>query len=157
MKMKTVFFRRSAILGFAFVTFTMLTVGCNSTRYDRTSGEYVDDKLLIKRVKHALNGQPVYKYPDVKVQTYRGIVQLSGFVATEAQRETATEIAQLARGVGRVENSILIAPLDENSLRDYIPGRASARTTNSASQSVGGSAGVNWNETGSKTNAVRNQ
>lgn len=134
--MKTIFSRQNVVLGFAFTTL-MLTGCATSTRYERTSGEFMDDKRLIGRVKHALDAQPVYKYPDVKVQTYRGVVQLSGFVATEAQREAATEIAQLARGVGRVENNILIAPLDENALRDYIPGRTTARSTNATTQSAG--------------------
>ena len=87
-------------------------------------GEYVDDQVMNRRVDHALNAQPVYKYPDVHVHSYRGVVQLSGFVASDAQRQAATEIAQRVRGVAQVENAISIAPLGDMTLKNYIPGRA---------------------------------
>lgn len=86
-------------------------------------GEFFDDKMLTGRINSALDDQPVYKYPDVKVHTFRGIVQLGGFVATEAQREAATEIAQRVRGVSEVQNDIIVAPLERTLARDYIPGR----------------------------------
>jgi hypothetical protein len=111
------------VAGLASATMMLALVGCASNRYERSAGEFVDDKMLVKRVKNALDDQPVYKYPDVKVNTFRGVVQLSGFVATEPQKEAATEIAQRVRGVGEVENNILIAPLERSAVRDYIPGR----------------------------------
>lgn len=116
-------------------TAMLVLLGCSSTRYERTTGEFIDDKRLVGRVKHSLNAQPVYKYPDVKVQTYRGVVQLSGFVATEAQKEAATEIAERTRGVAKVENDIMIAPLEQTSLRDYIPGRTTNETQSSGAPS----------------------
>src|SRR5688500_7709548 len=90
-------FKRVASLGTVIATLAL--VGCKSSRYERSTGEFFDDKTLGARVKHALNAQPVYKYPDVKVNTFRSVVQLSGFVASSAQREAATEIAQRVRGV----------------------------------------------------------
>jgi hypothetical protein len=98
--------------------------GCaTSTSYDRTAGERLDDRVLEGRVANALDNQPVYKYPHVEVNTFRGIVQLSGFVATEQQRQAAEEIATRVRGATEVENNIMVAPLEHNTLRDYIPGR----------------------------------
>src|SRR6185503_9959823 len=94
--MMNVALRRVAVL--ATATALMAVIGCSSTRYERSMGEYVDDQTLNRRVSHALNGQPVYKYADVHVHSYRGSVQLSGFVASEAQRDAATEIAQRVRG-----------------------------------------------------------
>jgi len=111
------------VAGLASAAVWLAVAGCASSRYERTTGEYFDDKMLGKRVKHALNAQPVYKYPDVKVNTFRGVVQLSGFVASEGQREAATEIAERVRGVGEVQNDILVAPLERTLARDYIPGR----------------------------------
>jgi hyperosmotically inducible periplasmic protein len=118
---RTLHLPRIASLAPAVLLFVL--VGCASSRYERSTGEYFDDKMLGNRVKHALNAQPVYKYPDVKVNTFRGVVQLSGFVASEPQREAATEIAQRVRGVGEVENDIVVAPLERVQVRDYIPGR----------------------------------
>lgn len=102
-----------------------LLVGCASSRYERTTGEFVDDQMLNRRVHHALNAQPVYKYPDVHVHSYRGVVQLSGFVATDPQRSAAAEIARRVRGVGEVENAISIAPLQDMTRYGFIPGRES--------------------------------
>jgi hypothetical protein len=119
--MKWVFNRQ----GFAAVvaaTGMLALVGCANTRYDRSAGEFTSDKMLIQRVKSALNDQPVYKYQDVKVQTYRGVVQLSGFVATPQQKQAATEIVRGLRGVDELYNNILIAelaPIQSSS----IPGR----------------------------------
>jgi hypothetical protein len=140
-------FRRAGAIATAVSVIAL--AGCASSRYERTTGEFVDDKMLGNRVKHALNAQPVYKYPDVKVQTYRGVVQLSGFVATDAQRGAATEIARQARGVTRVENNILLAPLEQTRVRDYIPGRAetngaahAASERDAASGSAGAASGT---------------
>jgi hyperosmotically inducible protein len=108
--------------------------GCAGTRYDRSTGELVDDHILRDRVADALDDQPVYKFPDVKVHTFRGVVQLSGFVATDDQKKAAAEIAQRVRGVTRVENNILLAPLERDAVREYIPGR-DANTTNTSSRS----------------------
>jgi hypothetical protein len=126
-------------------------IGCASTQYDRSTGEVLDDKALGRRVHAALSDQPVYKFPDVHVHTYRGVVQLSGFVASQAQKEAATEIAQGVRGVAEVQNAIALAPLARGTRQDFIPGRENETNT----VSVGRpdlSTGVT---TGSFTNSVR--
>jgi hyperosmotically inducible protein len=138
----------------------LVLAGCGTNnRYERSTSEFVDDKRLGSRVKQALNAQPVYKYPDVKIQTYRGTVQLSGFVATEAQKEAATEIARQVRGVGELENNILLAPLDQVRVRDYIPGRETstdrANNTNEVNGARGGTSLDSRSATGSSTNTIR--
>lgn len=137
----------------------LAVVGCASTRYDRTAGEAMDDRRLERRVYSALNAQPVYKYEDVKVNTFRGVVQLSGFAATEAQRDAATEIAKRVRGVGEVENSILIAPLQGDTAWDYVPGRdnddeSTSVRANHKDRSSGGAPSGNRTSTGSVTNSA---
>ena len=127
-------------------------LGCTSTGYERSTGEYFDDKALIGRVKHALNAQPVYKYPDVKVNSYRGVVQLSGFVASDAQRDAATEIAERVRGVQQIENNILIAPLERTAVREYIPGREGELNDTNRVYNPAGRAPLG---SGSETNRVR--
>ena len=83
--------------------------GCTTEqRGGRTAGEYIDDKTLNTRVKGALGDNPEYKFNDVKVESYRGTVQLSGFVATTAQKERAGEIAKGVKGVQNVDNKITI-------------------------------------------------
>jgi hypothetical protein len=147
------------IAGLASATMMLALVGCASNRYDRTAGEFVDDKMLVKRVKNALDDQPVYKYPDVKVNTFRGVVQLSGFVATPPQKEAATEIAERVRGVAEVENNILIAPLERSAVRDYIPGReegdsSRAQNTNDFDRPTGSAPSGTATASGSTTNRL---
>jgi hypothetical protein len=60
--------------------------GCAGSRYERSTGEYIDDKGLNSRVNSALNGNPEYKFNDVQVTSFRGTVQLSGFVNTTDQK-----------------------------------------------------------------------
>ena len=88
-------------------------VGCVSSDADRdshkrTTGQYIDDKVLLQKVKAALNDSPVYKFPDVKVNTYNGTVQLTGFVEAEEQKIKAGEIAQSVRDVLNVQNQITL-------------------------------------------------
>ncbi|MDB6123154.1 MAG: transporter [Pedosphaera sp.] len=92
----------------ATMAFTGLT-GCQ-THGDRTAGRYIDDRMVARRVNGALSHDPVYKYPDVNVVTYDGIVQLSGFVDTADQKNKASAIAQSTEGVRQVVNSLVLKP-----------------------------------------------
>jgi hyperosmotically inducible protein len=92
----------------AALAFTGLT-GCQ-THGDRTAGRYMDDRSVSHRVNTALADDPVFKYPDVKVMTYDGIVQLSGFVDTADQKNRASVVAQHTDGVRQVVNSLVLKP-----------------------------------------------
>jgi len=82
-------------------------VGCASDDpHKRTAGEYIDDQTLHVRVKKALSDNHEYKFGDVNVTSYRGVVQLSGFVNTPEQKRVAGEIAQRVQGARSVENNI---------------------------------------------------
>lgn len=81
--------------------------GCAGNRYHESTGEYVDDSSLTARVKSAL-GNDSYKYPDVKVTTFKGTVQLSGFVDDRSQRDRAGSIAKEVQGVKDVDNNITV-------------------------------------------------
>ncbi|HKQ37196.1 MAG TPA: BON domain-containing protein [Verrucomicrobiae bacterium] len=85
--------------------------GCAKDPY-RSSGRVMDDRMVTGRVKTALNRSPVYKFPQVDVSTYNGVVQLSGFVHREEQKAVASEMARSIDGVREVINSIAIAPQD---------------------------------------------
>ena len=87
--------------------------GCASDNADRdshkrTAGRYIDDKVLVQKVKSALNDSDIYKFPDVKVNTYEGTVQLTGFVDSAEQKSKAEEIARNVRGVYNVQNQITL-------------------------------------------------
>jgi len=76
----------------------------------RTVNQLETDKATTVRVEDTLKRDPVYKYPEVKVQTYQGIVQLSGFVNSDEQKRNAQDIAQSIPGVNRVVNEITVVP-----------------------------------------------
>jgi hyperosmotically inducible periplasmic protein len=87
--------------------------GCemlNNHSGDRTAGRALDDKTITSTVQHDLNREPVYKFGSVDVKTYDGVVQLSGFVDTQDQKQRAGEIAQRAEGVTQVVNNISLKP-----------------------------------------------
>lgn len=84
------------------------TSGCAGNKYDRSTGEYIDDKSLVMRVKHALNESPDYKFGDVSVDAFRGTVQLNGFVNTSDQKSKAEDIAKGVQGVQKVVNNLSV-------------------------------------------------
>ena len=75
-----------------------------------SSGRMVDDKHINERVRDELKNDPVYKFDDVNVTTYAGVVQLSGFANIDAQRQRAQQLAQTVGGVMRVDNGITLKP-----------------------------------------------
>jgi osmotically-inducible protein OsmY len=106
MKEKFILFSLVAVTAVGFV-------GCasdnnNDSSNKRTAGQYIDDKVLVQRVKSTLNDNDVYKFPDVKVETYQGTVQLTGFVDSQEQKQKAEEIVRNVRGVSSVKNDIMM-------------------------------------------------
>jgi len=84
------------------------TSGCAGDKYNRSTGQYIDDKSLVMRVKHALADSPDYKYGDVNVDAFRGTVQLNGFVNTSDQKSKAEDIAKGVQGVEKVVNNLSV-------------------------------------------------
>lgn len=85
--------------------------GCQSTPKDeRTEGRAIDDKHITENVEKALEREPTYKFTEVKVKTFAGVVQLSGFVNTDSEKDRAAEIAQNTDGVSQVVNGIALKP-----------------------------------------------
>ena len=94
-------------IGLATATVSTFT-GCAGSQYDRSTGQYIDDKSINMRVHSALNDNPDYKFPDVNVDSFRGTVQLSGFVNHSDQKAKAAEIARGVQGVQKVQNKISV-------------------------------------------------
>jgi len=90
------------------VGFTAFNAGCASTPTRESTGEYVDDSTITAKVKAALVKDPVVKALDVKVETFKGVVQLSGFVNSEAERTQAGNVAASVNGVASVKNNIVV-------------------------------------------------
>ena len=77
---------------------------------DRSAGAVVDDSALTAKVKTALIGDETTKGTQINVETRDGVVQLAGFVNTDAERERATEVARGVSGVKDVRNDLEIKP-----------------------------------------------
>lgn len=87
---------------------TVLLAACAGTATQPSTGEYIDDTVLTTRVKSALLNDPAVSGLSVNVETYKGTVQLSGFVKTVAERNRAVALARDIPGVKQVRNDILI-------------------------------------------------
>ncbi len=108
MKINTYRLFTAACLGASLVAGAAAFTGCAGDKYNRSTGEYIDDKSLDVRVKSALGDNPEYKFGDVNVTAYRGTVQLSGFVNTSDQKSRAGQIAKGVEGVKEVQNNISV-------------------------------------------------
>jgi hyperosmotically inducible protein len=82
--------------------------GCAGDRYNQSTGQRLDDNRTAERVKDALAHDPQYKYDGVNVVAFKGVVQLSGFVNTKAQKSSAGDVAKKVEGVREVENNITV-------------------------------------------------
>jgi hypothetical protein len=99
------------VAGLSLAAAMMTLAGCQSTPKDeRSQGVALDDKHTTERVKKSLESEPAYKFDDVDVRTFAGIVQLSGFVNTPGQKSRAQDIAQHTEGVREVVNAITLKP-----------------------------------------------
>ncbi|MFC0252642.1 BON domain-containing protein [Massilia consociata] len=93
----------------AFTAVVAITaVGCSSSPTSKTAGEYVDDAVITTKVKAAFAADPNVKVTEVNVETYKGDVQLSGFVADPRDAQRAVEIARGVQGVSSVKNDIRV-------------------------------------------------
>jgi osmotically-inducible protein OsmY len=87
---------------------SLLASGCAGDRYHESTGEGIDDTATTSRVKKALHNDTQYKFEDVKVSTFKGTVQLSGFADSRDAKSRAGEIAKSVEGVKDLENNISV-------------------------------------------------
>jgi osmotically-inducible protein OsmY len=81
-------------------------VGCASTSKSEGAGEYVDDAVITTKVKAAIFNEPGLKSFEINVETYKGVVQLSGFVNSQADINKAVDVARRVKGVVSVKNNM---------------------------------------------------
>jgi hyperosmotically inducible protein len=97
----------SKTLSAAFLAIALVSVvGCASTSQSQGTGEYIDDALITTKVKAALFDEPVIKAHEINVETFRGVVQLSGFVSSQSEVDRAVEVARGVSGVTSVKNDM---------------------------------------------------
>ena len=83
-----------------------VTLGCASTAKKEGTGEYVDDTVITSKVKAAILGEPTLKSAEINVETFKGVVQLSGFVSSPAAESKAVEVTRTVGGVKSVKNDM---------------------------------------------------
>ncbi len=92
----------------AGVVLALTLAACAATPKQESTGEYFDDTTLTTKVKAALLNDPMVSGLAVNVETFKGVVQVSGFVKSAAERARAGELARGVAGVKQVRNDILI-------------------------------------------------
>lgn len=100
-------FKKLVALGLV-ATGLLFNAGCSRGENDRTAGQTVDDTAVTAKVKAAFAKDPGVSAMEVKVTTYRGTVQLSGWVNTAEEKAKAEELAKTIPGVKTVENQITV-------------------------------------------------
>lgn len=97
--------------GFGVLVLTILLAsvwGCGATRTQEGTGEYVDDSVITTKVKAAIFNDSNLKVNEINVETFKGVVQLSGFVRSQADIDKAVEVARGVAGVKSVKNDMRI-------------------------------------------------
>ncbi len=97
------------VLSLAALPLMLSLTGCTSNDHpDQSAGQRIDDRATSSRVKDALSDDPLYKFGSVNVETFKGTVQLSGFVTAQEQKSRAADLAKHVVGVKDVVNNITV-------------------------------------------------
>lgn len=86
----------------------MLIAGCAGGAKHESTGEYIDDAVLTTKVNTSILGDSRLKLLQINVETFKGVVQLSGFVDSAAAVARAVELARTVKGVKSVNNSLIV-------------------------------------------------
>jgi len=99
--------RYGKYLSAVFLAISVASVaGCASTSKSEGTGQYIDDSVITGKVKAALVDDPLTKAIEINVETFKGVVQLSGFVSSQAAANRAVELARGVSGVTSVKNDM---------------------------------------------------
>ncbi|MCB2149631.1 MAG: BON domain-containing protein [Deltaproteobacteria bacterium] len=101
--------KRRGVIGYlVLVMFIFALVSCASTAKQEGTGEYLDDSVITAKVKSMLAADDFLKSFQIGVETYKGTVQLSGFVNAQKAVDKADEIARGVKGVKSVKNDLVV-------------------------------------------------
>jgi len=92
------------LLGILLVSF----LGCASTAKQEGTGEYIDDSVITAKVKAGIFSDASLKSSEINVETFKGVVQLSGFVNSQADINRAVQVARGVKGVTSVKNDMRV-------------------------------------------------
>ena len=101
---KIIFFGQLVIALFL----TALIAGCAGTKTRESTGEYMDNSVITAKVKAAILEDPMLKMFQINVETFKGEVQLSGFVDSAEAAARAVEVTRRVKGVISVKNSMVV-------------------------------------------------
>ena len=100
--------RNMFIACFVLLMLIATLVACASTSKQEGTGEYVDDSVITTKVKSLLANDDFLRSFQITVETYKGTVQLSGFVDSQKAIDKAGEIARSVKGVKSVKNNLIV-------------------------------------------------
>jgi osmotically-inducible protein OsmY len=101
--------KRNRFVGYFVLVMLMVAfAACASTSKQESTGEYVDDSVITTKVKSLLAADDFLKSFEISVETYKGTVQLSGFVGSQKAVDKAVEIALSVKGVKSVKNDLIV-------------------------------------------------
>lgn len=83
-------------------------VGCAATQTSESTGEYIDDSVITSKVKLAILNEATLSTAEINVETFKGVVQLSGFASSSADTRKAVSVAQSIAGVKSVKNDMRV-------------------------------------------------
>ena len=89
-----------------FAASLVAIAGCASTPKQEGTGEYVDDAVITTKVKAEIFNEPTLKSSEINVETFKGVVQLSGFVSSNASIDKAVSVTRSVKGVVSVKNDM---------------------------------------------------
>lgn len=96
-------------LSVIFISIALVFVaGCASSSTQEGTGEYIDDTVITTKVKTAIIGESSLKVSEINVETFKGVVQLSGFVSSQADIDLAVQVAKSVGGVKSVKNDMRV-------------------------------------------------
>jgi osmotically-inducible protein OsmY len=93
------------LLGLIFI---VSIAGCAGSKVTESTGEYFDDSIITTKVKTAILGDSRLKLLDIQVNTFKGVVQLSGFVDSSEVAARAVQTVRTVKGVKVVNNSLVV-------------------------------------------------
>jgi osmotically-inducible protein OsmY len=96
---------RNCLIGLVLAAFM---AGCGGTWKKESTGEYVDNTVLTTKVKAEIFNDPMLKVLQINVESFKGVVQLSGFVDSKMASDRAVKIARSVTGVESVKNNMVI-------------------------------------------------
>ncbi|RJX34095.1 MAG: BON domain-containing protein [Oxalobacter sp.] len=96
------------LTGLFLAAMVVSVMGCASSSKQQGTGEYIDDAVITSKVKAAIFNESSIKSNEINVETYKGVVQLSGFVNSQNNIDKSVEVSRGVKGVKSVKNALIL-------------------------------------------------